>query len=262
MISADEILSPEELECVDLEYSRFTASRDLVESDSPQFRVERIAGATLVIIPPRAKSSPPCRLIGLSPESLPQLDEMLAVFAEIKTIPQIEVSAEDMAADVAEALTLRGFGIDYAINYMVARPSLVSTSNIRIERWGPDRVELFLELLQTSGVSRTPEIDAWRLQNYCTDTLRVFTAELDGQPRAWATCFVSHELGFFANAFTQPEFRGLGCQHALLSGRLADAHALGLKGLVTDVVPRTASQRNCERVGFRISKTQTIWTEC
>ena len=112
-----------------------------------------------------------------------------------------------------------------------------------VERWGADRADDFLQLLMTSGVTCDPAVWSDRRRHYCTETFRAYVASIDGAPRAWATLFVSGKAGYLANAYTQENCRGLGCQTALLHARQLDAAALGVDWLMTDVEHGSSSHR-------------------
>jgi ribosomal protein S18 acetylase RimI-like enzyme len=63
------------------------------------------------------------------------------------------------------------------------------------------------------------------------------------------------EYSIFAvcGAGTASEFRGRGLQTALLRARLAAAAEAGCEYAVVVTQGGTASQRNCERLGFRVA---------
>ena len=63
------------------------------------------------------------------------------------------------------------------------------------------------------------------------------------------------EHGIFAvcGAGTAAEFRGRGLQTALLRARLAAAAEAGCEFAVVITNGGSASQRNCERLGFRVA---------
>jgi len=70
---------------------------------------------------------------------------------------------------------------------------------------------------------------------------------------AMATC---QGLASFFSASTRPAFRGRGIQMALLHARLAAALGAGCDLAMVHTTPGSASQRNVERLGFRLAYTK------
>ena len=62
-----------------------------------------------------------------------------------------------------------------------------------------------------------------------------------------------HRIFAVCGAGTLSEYRGRGLQTALLRARLADAAAGGCEYAVIVTQGGTTSQRNCERMGFRVA---------
>jgi hypothetical protein len=88
-----------------------------------------------------------------------------------------------------------------------------------------------------------------------TPNVRRYLALWQGKPAAAATSIVRSGVAFLGGAATMPEFRKLGLQRALLVRRLHDA-AESADLATVGTGPGTGSQRNVERVGFRIAYTQ------
>jgi len=86
-----------------------------------------------------------------------------------------------------------------------------------------------------------------------------FVAEVEGKAVACSAGMAIPEHGIFSlfGAGTLPEFRGRGLQSALLRARLENAasHA-GCQYAVVVTRGNTTSQRNCERLGFRLAYTK------
>ncbi len=70
-----------------------------------------------------------------------------------------------------------------------------------------------------------------------------------------ATC---RGLASFFSASTRPAFRGRGVQTALLHARLAAALGAGCDLAMVHTAPGSASQRNVERLGFRLAYTRVV----
>jgi GNAT superfamily N-acetyltransferase len=86
-----------------------------------------------------------------------------------------------------------------------------------------------------------------------------FIAELQGRPGAAGALCLHDGVALFAGASTIPEMRRRGLQSALLEARMRYAfnHGSELALMVTEA--GSQSQRNAERIGFRIAYTRTKW---
>ncbi len=95
--------------------------------------------------------------------------------------------------------------------------------------------------------------------NLDTQGLRLFIADLDGQPIATGAVNLSDGVAHLAGASTIPEGRKRGAQLALLDHRLRYAAAHGCDIALMGALPGSGSQRNAERHGFRIAYTRIKW---
>ena len=82
-----------------------------------------------------------------------------------------------------------------------------------------------------------------------------YVAEVEGQIVACGAGLMIKERSVFGlfGAVTLPEFRGRGLQTALLRERMAAAAQAGCEYAVVVTQGGTTSQRNCERLGFRVA---------
>jgi ribosomal protein S18 acetylase RimI-like enzyme len=90
---------------------------------------------------------------------------------------------------------------------------------------------------------------------YQMDRALAFVASIDGKLVACGTGLVIPEHRVFAlcGAGTLAEFRGRGLQTALLRARMAAAVEAGSEYAVVVTQGGTISQRNAERLGFRVA---------
>jgi len=90
---------------------------------------------------------------------------------------------------------------------------------------------------------------------YQMDGALTFAASVEGKRVACGAGLVIPEHRVFAvcGAGTAAEFRGRGLQTALLRARLAAAAEAGCEFAVVVTQGGSASQRNCERLGFRVA---------
>jgi GNAT superfamily N-acetyltransferase len=87
---------------------------------------------------------------------------------------------------------------------------------------------------------------------------RLYLAAVEERPVAGAILTIRDGIGYLAMAGTLPEFRGLGCQGALIAARAAAAAAAGCELVVATAEFASASQRNLERAGLRVAYTKPV----
>jgi GNAT superfamily N-acetyltransferase len=83
-----------------------------------------------------------------------------------------------------------------------------------------------------------------------------YLAWIDGEAAGAGTLSMDHGLAELFGASTRPSFRNRGVQSALLVSRLAEAQRLGCDLAIVHTEPGSASQRNVERMGFRLAYTK------
>ena len=88
---------------------------------------------------------------------------------------------------------------------------------------------------------------------------RCYLAYVDDTPAALGVLHIANGIGSMANALTIPEFRGRGCQTALLHYRIRDAAKAGCHLLVSQCRPGVVSQNNQLKAGFQIAGSKTWW---
>ena len=78
---------------------------------------------------------------------------------------------------------------------------------------------------------------------------------VNGRPAGTGALVIDGGVGWLSGDSTLPQFRRRGVQQAIQRHRLQLAHAAGCDLAVTEAAPGGASQRNMERLGFRIVYT-------
>jgi GNAT superfamily N-acetyltransferase len=86
-----------------------------------------------------------------------------------------------------------------------------------------------------------------------------FLALIDGEPAGGASLSFHDDVAALAGAGTLTMFRNRGVQTALLRARLDFARSRGSRLAMVSTRPGTVSQRNVERLGFRIAYTRTAF---
>ena len=81
-------------------------------------------------------------------------------------------------------------------------------------------------------------------------------ARLDGEPAGTGELVIEDRVGWLSADTTLPPYRRRGVQRALQIERLQRAAEAGCEFAVTEARPGSDSQRNMERLGFRIAYTR------
>jgi GNAT superfamily N-acetyltransferase len=145
----------------------------------------------------------------------------------------------------------------------VQRLDIEAQSSIRVRVTDPDEARLWAETSARGWTSEYPElresIEQFGMLASARTNSVCFLAEFDGQPGAAGALTLHDGVALFAGAATVPELRGRGLQSALLAARMDYAFDRGdeLAMMVTGVGGQ--SQRNAERIGFKIAYTRTKW---
>jgi GNAT superfamily N-acetyltransferase len=130
---------------------------------------------------------------------------------------------------------------------------------IRVSQASPEDAGLWLKTV-AQGFEETDVPTQAMLDilapNFYTSHAACFFAWIDGQPAGGGGMYVHEGVAEFGGASTRPEFRRRGVQTALLHARLAAARAQGCDLAMVLTSPGSASQRNIERVGFRLAYTK------
>jgi GNAT superfamily N-acetyltransferase len=85
---------------------------------------------------------------------------------------------------------------------------------------------------------------------------RLLLALVDGQPAGTGELYVDDGVAWLSADATLPSFRRRGVQRALQLRRLAMGAEAGCELAVTEAIPGSPSQRNMERLGFRVAYTR------
>jgi len=86
-------------------------------------------------------------------------------------------------------------------------------------------------------------------------------AWVDGEPAGAGSLVIDGGVGWLSGDSTLPQYRRRGIQQAVQRRRLQLARDAGCDLAVTEATPGGTSQRNMERVGFRIAYTHVEFTK-
>jgi GNAT superfamily N-acetyltransferase len=209
------------------------------------------------------------RVIGLTAGDEDLLDEVLGWYRERAIRCHADISPFACGFDLLARLDERGLyasgwqTILYGVPHSGAVP-LAGRATAQVKRCDPADRGAFIDLRL-----RMPDIPAaerafWKgivEAEYSDPGWRCYVAEVDGQPASMGALHLRGGVGILAVDKTLAEYRGRGCQTALLRARLADAAAAGCELVTAQAEPGSVSQRNLERAGLRTAYTRVAWTE-
>lgn len=122
----------------------------------------------------------------------------------------------------------------------------------------PDERELWGRLAAqglSSGASPAQRHDEFGAIMAAREDVILVLAWLDGAPAGTGALTISGGVGWLSGDSTLPEYRRRGVQQAVQRHRLLLAREAGCGLAVTEAAPGSVSQRNMERVGFRVAYT-------
>jgi GNAT superfamily N-acetyltransferase len=226
-------------------------------------RTDPLAGGHLIYT---GDGMPLNRAIGLGvhgPVTPADLDLAEQFYRRRNLPPRIDVCP---LADesLLKLLNSRGYGLEkfYSVLlYPLSEPGAPAPAGIcvRISRAGLEDAELWLKTV-AQGFEETDVPTQAMLDilapNFYTSHAACFLAWIDGQPAGGGGMYVHEGVAELGGASTRPEFRRRGVQTALLQARLAAARVQGCDLAMALTSPGSASQRNIERVGFRLAYTK------
>ena len=144
-------------------------------------------------------------------------------------------------------------------------PALAAPSNpvLRTRIIAPAEAEAWARTAAQGWLTEAPELvdfmDELGRISVNSAGVTAFVAEVDGQAIATASLCMHAGVALLAGASTVPAGRWQGAQAALLAARLQHATAHGCNLVMMGAHPGSQSQRNAERLGFRIAYTRAKW---
>ena len=195
-----------------------------------------------------------------------QLDAILAFYRDAGIAPRFELTPGELTDDLGRALHDRGF-YQFRVHTMLYGPARPSGApwpqGVTIHEVSqPADLEAFLDVTLAAfglkpGATEGAKVNQRRWLHRPGWTL--FLAKVDGRPAGGAVLYVRDRIGHLAYAGTAEEFRGRGCQSALIEARLARAAELECELVTGAAYFGTASQRNQQRAGLNLACLQSIW---
>jgi GNAT superfamily N-acetyltransferase len=132
---------------------------------------------------------------------------------------------------------------------------------VSVRQIGPEQRELWLETVAQGFAEEEPAPEAVRVvigPNLYSASAAHFLAWIDGEPVGGGAIVAHAGVAELCSDSTRVGFRGRGVQTALLWARLAAAATAGCDLALLLAEPGSRSQRNAERVGFRLAYTKAV----
>ncbi|MBB6634165.1 GNAT family N-acetyltransferase [Cohnella thailandensis] len=249
-----------QIEKIEVELTKLNANRSLVPVRR-KLEVFQIGDTTLLRDQTDPASDYYNRIKGFGPQDLQGLDNMLSYY--YNGAPSFDMSPNHMTEEVTRALSERGFLPVGQLVFMFINPSdeINRTSAFAIERVTEKSAEEFIRWIGLSkeGMEINDEMIARSKAFFYNPNFINYMLRIEDNPAAMGSLFLNGQEGYIANDYTFSNYRGRGCQLALLRQRLSDAARLGIKTVYTDVEFGSISHGNMAKVGFKTAFLNTIW---
>ncbi|MBB3126960.1 GNAT superfamily N-acetyltransferase [Paenibacillus rhizosphaerae] len=249
-----------DIEEIELELTRFNAGRALSSQDK---RLEelRIGGARLLIEVTGPDSLYYNRVKGFGIADLELLDQIVREYEQRNARPCFDMAPSRLDEQVALALHRKGFLPIEQLAFLEAEPMEVAAvhPDITIEPVHEGNADVLLEAVSELMGGVPAEVLARKKPYFTLPVFKNYLAFADGHLAGIGSLFIHEGRGYLANDYTLPEFRGRGCQTALIRHRLAEAKRTGLSMVYTDVEFGSPSHNNMLVQGFRHVYTNSFW---
>jgi hypothetical protein len=212
------------------------------------------------------------RVLGMNEDSLPHLDDILALVSERGTRCRIDISPYQGTPKLFETLHIAGLqpfrfhSFLYATTEDLKPPTIAAGLGVDVRRiarkdantWASVWLDGFAGALGASLKEMRELSDATAL--LCEEAgWGLYMATVNGEAASVAALYVQDGMGSLALAGTLPQYRRLGCQTALLQARMPDASAHKCDLIVAQSALGTTSQNNMERAGLKVAYTRAFW---
>lgn len=260
MSKDDLIKQVERIEIIERELTVFNAKRALSAVDK-NLEVKQMGQCTLLIDSNSPNSIYYNRVKGLGTNDLDKLDEILEVYTEKNLTPCIDMTPNHANEEVAKALANRGFVSTehLAFLHIGAGGYEARSHDLKIVNVTRENVDDLMEIIRSSMGGVEQEIVDKKKAYFYQPNFQNYIAYIGDEAAGMGSLFISGDSGYIANDYTFPQFRGKGCQTALVNHRINVAKELGLEDIYTDVEFGSTSHNNMLRIGFQTVFLNSFW---
>lgn len=255
------LISVNQIEKIELALTIFNSKRALSNTEK-ELEMLQIGNSILL----KDKISPQSiyynRIKGFGLNDLNKLDQILEFYQQDQITPCFDMVPNQMNAEIAKALANKGFLCAEQLAFLQIQPVTTSVSfeHIKIEQVTNKNASEFIRLIGLSNeMEYEPELIEQKSHYFYKPYFINFIVYVEEQPAGIGSLFIREGEGYIANDYTFPEFRGKGCQTALIHHRLQLANEMGLKHIYTDVEFCSASHNNMVKLGFQLAFVNSFW---
>jgi len=247
--------------------SRLTSMQEQFGNSS--IKIARFGNAFAFATPSLSDDPTFNRVIGLTTQDEGHIDAILQWHSENNIPCEIDLCPHQANKDLLLSLAKHGlYQSDYfTVLYGIPSPHVPAfRRHIVVREVHQQELDLFSNLY-TQGLLEFyegSEANA-KLIAECAKGLygypgwHLYLAFVEETPAAVGVLHIQDLIAWLIGATTIPQFRGRGCQNALIQQRITDAAHAGCTLLATQTSVGTISQYNMECAGMRIAYTKTIW---
>jgi len=203
------------------------------------------------------------RVIGLGAAEAKLVDPIVEWFRERDTPCNIDISPHHFDEALLHSLAIRGLYQARFLTLLYGIPAMDQAAapvGVSIQDYSSRLDEFAAMAVEIDGI---PDLDrdVWEKVIIAQFTgWHCYLAFVGGTAAGHAAMHTKNGVANLMYAGTRAEYRGYGCQTALLRHRLRDAAVSNCDLVVSSANPGTVSQRNQERAGLRVAYTKAVWT--
>ena len=247
--------------------SRLTSMQE--QFSNPGIQIARFGNAFAFVNQSLAGNPIYNRVIGLTAQDEGYIDPILQWYAQHGIPCQIDLCPYQANQDLLLSLAKHGlYQSSYdMVLYGIPSPHISPLPpHIVVRTVHPQELDLFSDLFAQGFLESFEgfDVDIRLLGEYAKGLYgrpgwHLYLTCVEETPAAVALLYREEQIASLVAGATVPQFRGRGCQTALIQRRIADAAHAGCTLLVTQTRVGTTSQHNMERAGMRIAYTKAIW---
>jgi GNAT superfamily N-acetyltransferase len=235
----------------------------------PEFNcaVDLIAGGYAIYAGP---GSPVNRAVGLGmhePVRRADLSLIREFFRDRSEAPAVQLcplAHPSLLTLLGEA----GFHVDHFFSVLVMPVAAATVSEpesgLRITQAAPDQAEMWIRTVAEGFRGEEPPTE-WDYTvlgaNFHSAIATCYFAWVDDQPAGGGATITHEGVAELCSASTRLPYRRRGVQAALVHARLAVCRAAGIDLAMVFTSPGSNSQRNVERLGFRVAYSDAVVAE-
>lgn len=229
---------------------------------TPAAGVLEVAGGVALCNGP---GSPFTQAIGLGLEGAVSAEDFARAEAHLGEGAQVELSSFAHAS-LAQLLGQRGYRVSEFQQVLVRAlprtwPQTALAPGVEVRPIRPEEARSWARTVASAFMGKeqpTEEELSLMLPTTSIPGTTCFLARVDGQDAGGGTVALHEGVATLSGTGVREAFRGRGLQAALIHARLAWAVARGCTLAATSTLPATPSQRNMERLGFRIAYPKVV----